>query len=128
MIVCSCKDEPIPGGTRGVGVVPTLRKIFQTTVFVTGWSQALDSLTDSRLDVLMTTNTVVFSTVTPAPVDRGHRVVVEMEYDTGYRVWSGTMWESSIEDYVRSFGDIAQLSDVDHGRGCPCGSEGWPQD
>lgn len=61
-------------------------------------------------------------------VDRGHRVTVEMEYDTGYRTWSAPMWESSVNDYVESFGSLAMLSDVDHGNECPCGSEGWPQE
>lgn len=74
------------------------------------------------------TNTLAYRTVTPPAVDKGHRVIVEMEADTGYRMWSGTMWESSLNAYVESFPADYMLSDVDHGRGCWCGSEGWPQE
>lgn len=74
------------------------------------------------------TNSIAYSTVTAPAVDKGHRVVVEMEADTGYRSWSSPMWESSVTAYIESFPSDYMLSDVDHGRGCPCGSEGWPQE
>lgn len=66
--------------------------------------------------------TPTYTTSTPAPVvrEREHLHVVEMEADTGYRTWSGSMPESKVNAYIDSFPGDYMLSDVDHAANCWC--------
>lgn len=57
-------------------------------------------------------STLVYSTNT-VTVDRGVRVVVELECEAGYRFWSRPMWESSVSAYVAQHSPYYWVSDID---------------
>lgn len=62
-----------------------------------------------------------YTSATPAPKPRQHKMMVEMEADTGYRSWSSPMDEDKVNGYIDSYPEGYMLSDVDHAGNCWCG-------
>jgi hypothetical protein len=64
-------------------------------------------------------STPVYSTSTPAPKAREHLHAVEIEFDTGGRLWT-SMPEGEVDGYIADLPESIGLSDVDHSAKCWC--------
>lgn len=64
-------------------------------------------------------HTPVYSTSTPAPPAREHLSAVEVEFDTGGRIWHH-MKESEVDDFIANLTEWEFFSDCDHSAKCWC--------